>query len=79
MIGWGRLPDARDEHQGSSRESGDEAEDTDEGEQWRSERREGAYFGVWQDCDGEEGELQGENPRIAHGTRRPLGEKHHRR
>jgi len=32
MIEWARLPDARDEHQGSGRESGDEAEDTDEGE-----------------------------------------------
>jgi len=33
MIGWGRLPDARDEHQGSSSESGNEAEETDEAEE----------------------------------------------
>ena len=30
MIGWGRLQNARDEHRGSSRESGEEAEEGDE-------------------------------------------------
>ena len=30
MIGWRRLEDARDENQGSSRESGDEGEVTNE-------------------------------------------------
>ena len=33
MIGWGRLQDVRDEHQGSSRELRDKAEETDEVEE----------------------------------------------
>jgi len=40
------------------------------GRKWRSERREGAYFGEWQEGDGEEeGELQGGRTRIMKTTR----------
>ena len=43
MIGWGTLEDAHDEHQGG--EIGDEAEERNEAEEGRSERREGVSFG----------------------------------
>ena len=43
MIGWGTLEDAYDKYQGG--EIGDEAEERNEAEVGRSERREGVYSG----------------------------------